>query len=256
MKKLILVAMAILLCVGFAWADDKIFVKTQPTESTTYTIVYSGTSTFPVIDLGNVQDNNGKNMGPVTGDITFELNTWTKPTGSTSGVTTNWYVRYSSQNNTSAWAQAQQIPIITGLAHSGTTGYQWSLDPDLSKFMRVECVSGASNATVSFDLTFQKDSGNWHKPLPNKISDEDVAVTSGATPTLTRPSGANMAWIYIQGDAIRWKADSSDPSGANGALLYEGDAKKLLCAKEIDDFAAVLNTGGSGATIHVIYYRE
>jgi len=161
MKKLIALMLGLMIGAGaFAvYAGGDIYTVTQPTESTTYVITVSGTSTFPVINLNAVQSNNGENMGPVSGDCTFNINTWTKPTGSTSGVTTNWYYRQTSKNTVAGWAGAEQIPIVTGLAHSGNTNYHWVLDLDLNQYLRLECVSGASVATVSHDLIFQSPGG-------------------------------------------------------------------------------------------------
>ena len=153
MKKKIsfITLLCVLVLAGMLYAGGNIFTITQPTASTTQLIVASGTSTFEVIDLNYV-----KGYGAINGSCTFQINTWTKPAGSGSGVTTDWYYRQSSINSTVAWDAAQQIPIITGLAHSGTTGYPIPLDLDLSQYLRIECTSGLSNATVSYNLTFQK----------------------------------------------------------------------------------------------------
>jgi len=89
---------------------------------------------------------------------------------------------------------------------------------------------------------------------PKVLGDEDIVVSGTTVYTLTATSGSVSAIITIQGDAVRWKAYSTDPAITNGALLYNGDYLFLTSPYEISGFSAILSSGGSGATIYAIYY--
>ena len=89
---------------------------------------------------------------------------------------------------------------------------------------------------------------------PKVLGDEDIVVSGTTVYTLTATSGSISALVSIQGDAVRWKASSTDPTATNGALLYNGDYLFLTSPYEISGFSAILSSGGSGTTLYVIYY--
>lgn len=79
-----------------------------------------------------------------------------------------------------------------------------------------------------------------------------LSVTTGASVTLTWPSGATHALVSVDpgGGDIRWRPDATAPTSANGHRVQAGDAF------EIDNLGAsfAMIGAGSNATVQVTYY--
>jgi len=118
------------------------------------TVTASGTSVFAVLDLNNVMGH-----GSVSGACTFQIKNIDLYKGGSSGTTTNWYYRQTSDNTAAGWAGAQKVTIVSGLACSGNTKYAWSLDLDLLRYFRIECTAGVTDIDPDIILTFQNPGG-------------------------------------------------------------------------------------------------
>jgi len=95
----------------------------------------------------------------------------------------------------------------------------------------------------------------WADYKPEVLGDEDIAMSGTTVYTLT-PSSTEIvqALITVQGDSIRWKGYTTNPVPNNGAILDEGDSLYLDSRYQINNFRAILKSGGSGATLYIIYY--
>jgi hypothetical protein len=101
--------------------------------------------------------------------------------------------------------------------------------------------------------------GSWSIPAlaeykPNVVGEQDITVSGVTVYTLTKPASAVSALITVQGDDVRWKGYTTDPVALSGALLDEGDYLLLDSPSQIENFGVILKSGGSGATVYVIYY--
>ena len=95
----------------------------------------------------------------------------------------------------------------------------------------------------------------WADYKPRVLGDEDIAVSGTTVYTLT-PSSTSVvsAFINVQGGPIRWKGYTTDPTTTNGSLMNDGDYLLLDSRYQVDNFGAILDSTGSGATIYIIYY--
>ncbi|MFH2003083.1 MAG: hypothetical protein ABIK28_25685 [Planctomycetota bacterium] len=65
------------------------------------------------------------------------------------------------------------------------------------------------------------------------------------------PSGTCEAFIEVEGGAIRYFYDGSDPDGGTGYILSNGDRISMKTPYQCDGFRWTLKAGESGATLYV-----
>lgn len=63
-----------------------------------------------------------------------------------------------------------------------------------------------------------------------------------------------MAVITVQGDAIMWRADGSDPTATDGMPIAAGDTYSIAGKLVLDQFKMIRVTGD--ATVHVHYMHQ
>jgi len=91
-------------------------------------------------------------------------------------------------------------------------------------------------------------------PNVKALGDENLVVTGTTVYTLSPTTGAVTALIAVQSGPVRWKGYKTNPTVNNGALLYSGDYLYLESPYQLTDFKVILESGGSGATLYVIYF--
>jgi len=83
------------------------------------------------------------------------------------------------------------------------------------------------------------------------VSNTAVALTSSIR------SDAVGGQFFMLGDAIRWRADGTDPTATEGIPFGPPGGYEFKCKDEIDNFRAILQSGGSGATIYwLLWYND
>lgn len=99
-------------------------------------------------------------------------------------------------------------------------------------------------------------------PAPQKSQQafayEAITVSSTAIgPTLTTifPSGkqaASEAFITVETNPVRWRADGTDPTSSEGHLLQAGDSLSIFGTVNLKNLKFIRT--GSDATLRVTYY--
>ena len=88
------------------------------------------------------------------------------------------------------------------------------------------------------------------------ISEEILSITGASASLASVPATAENALLSLSGDSIRWKGHLVAPTAAAGNIMAEGDYLYLDTRDKISKFQAILKTGGSAATIYVMYYGK
>lgn len=92
-----------------------------------------------------------------------------------------------------------------------------------------------------------------HPPIPAGY--QKLSVTSAAG-GLTVPTDARYAIIKVASGSGRYRDDGTDPTSQSGYPVTTNDEIKLISAKQLDAFKAILTTDIEDyATFEVLYYK-
>lgn len=104
---------------------------------------------------------------------------------------------------------------------------------------------------------------NYERPglLGNSLGYCQLAITTAAKAlsacTNGVPNGANYAVVCNEGsDAVRWRDDGTNPTGAIGQILGAGTATAPTCAGFVNSFSTLVWIAESGtATLDISFYQ-
>lgn len=90
-----------------------------------------------------------------------------------------------------------------------------------------------------------------HTPLvPSKSGMQALTVSTTAL-TLTVPTRARQATLYVEDQPIRWTTDGTVPTSSVG-LLAKADSTLVLCGASMNKFQ-VIRQGSTNASVKVTY---
>lgn len=82
----------------------------------------------------------------------------------------------------------------------------------------------------------------------SKLSVSDSAVGINA------PSGANKALIIIEGGAVRFRDDGTDPTNTDGLPLFQNQSITIETTQIISAMKFI-KSGSNDATLHINFYK-
>jgi len=93
---------------------------------------------------------------------------------------------------------------------------------------------------------------------PDPVGDELVILdTSSVSGFTSIPSTASTCYVYVEGDPIRFRLHTTDPTANLGAIWIQGNQPLVLQGPEvISSFKAAIKAGGSGSTLYGVFYDK
>lgn len=80
-----------------------------------------------------------------------------------------------------------------------------------------------------------------------------VGLTA-AKRTTNSPVGAKFVTLAVESNAIRYRADGTDPTATDGMPIAAGSTVEIK-GKDSISRLKMIRSGGADATVHVHYYR-
>ncbi len=86
----------------------------------------------------------------------------------------------------------------------------------------------------------------------------EVVTVSGTAIGLTAATylHATYAFVEVQAQPIRWRADGTDPTSTVGFKAIDGTLIELASYNEIVNFRAISDGGASGDATIQVHYRK
>lgn len=81
-----------------------------------------------------------------------------------------------------------------------------------------------------------------------------LSVTSAAVVTLTRPTRANVAEIYVRTASVVFTRDGTNPTATKGIQADPGDIILLNSQDEVTDFKVIAVS--TSATLDIEYFTD